>query len=158
MNQRKNKKREDDWSKKCGGVTIFTEVYTKNKITNASVYAGKSKKSVIAGERCVCDDPYDCICDVHQPPSLSALDKEELSLFRHQRPYLMYTVQRGKHDLTRFAFFCKMEIDVHEEVERLNSSIGNHPVRWSFLEEEGYNRASFADYQEALAQQHALGY
>jgi hypothetical protein len=146
-------KRKPKEKKQNHGVVIFTEEYLVNGVLNAACYSDLSKEVAIAAEACMCDNPYKCHCGDYNPPHKQPLYTMDMSLFNHPRPHLMYTIQREGMEGTRFTFFCKMEYEVQEEIDRLNAEIKGSKLRWIAIEEERYNTAARTDYRDFQLQE-----
>lgn len=131
-------------------VHIFTEQYPMKSGMNATCYSAINKEDILHSERCVCGNPYDCRCKNIVPDYLPAADTMPNSLFKHPRPMLMFTMQRGGDIKTRFSFFCKLKKEAVEEIKRLNSYIPHAIMKWNCVEEEKYNSAALSDYQYFL--------
>lgn len=131
-------------------VHIYTEQFPSKNGMNATCYSVINKDDILHSERCDCGNPYNCRCNNIVPDYLPAADTMPNSLFKHPRPMLMFTLQRGVDIKTRFSFFCKLKKEVVEEKRRLNSYIPNALMKWDYIEEEKYNAAALSDYQYFL--------
>lgn len=132
-------------------VRVFTEEYITKGVKNASAYADISASVAISAERCRCADPTKCVCRPYMPPSLRfhSMSKKE---FYNPKPFLLYTVQRGENESTRFTFACKSETDVFDYVCSLNSKEKDDTI-WTYNIEDAWNEAAIAEYREYQIQQ-----
>lgn len=125
------------------------------KFKNAgTVYTGYSQNEVYTKERCKCEHPvsdyannYECTCVPYIPPWVPFPFMEE-GLFRNPKPMLMFSISNSKNPDILISFFCKIEQEAYEEVQRLNQKNDNQD--WYYVEEEVYNSASRAEHKKFL--------
>lgn len=125
------------------GPFVFSETFTGPHGTNAFCSSGWSLKKVYHGERCLHnmnteDCAEECVCELESPPLLKCKTRMEASLFKHPRPFLLYSIYRGtKEGAQRINFSCKLEQEVFEYTKKLNAKEGK--TIWFYKEESDFN-------------------
>lgn len=133
-----------DYAKRAeSGPFMFSETFTGPHGTNAFCMSGWSLKKIYHSERCLnnmneqqCKE--ECTCELELPPWLWHKDKMEVSLFKHPRPFLLYSIYRGTEEgAQRINFSCKLEQEVFEYTKKLNAK--ERKQIWFYREEAEFN-------------------
>lgn len=132
---------------------IYSETFKTPHGQCVSFYSAKNRNDIIHEEKCVCNaqSVNECRCRALYPPS-GRFPYMERSLFKHSRPFLLYTIYRVNNPDIRINFLCKIQKEVDDEIFRLNSK-ENHAIMWNYIEEKEYNLAALADYSFQIEKQ-----
>ncbi len=101
------------------GATVFSEV--AHDLSFASYGSARSLKRFHSDIECDCGDPLDCICELFQPPTSSALYPRKNKGYSFQtRPTLLFSMRNTFNSSMVISFFSKDVGDAIEELDRLN--------------------------------------
>jgi hypothetical protein len=68
----------------------------------------------------------------------------------------MFTIMRGTDEESKYMFVCKKQIEIKDEILRLNSKEKMDAITldslWTYYEETEYNEAARAEHREFLNQ------